>query len=68
MLTAIIRLDAEPALRSNVQRLIQEYVPEHGARLGSLVQQSDFPYNRSWTHDLLIGGRDVNLDIKGKLK
>jgi hypothetical protein len=36
-------------------------------QLSAIVDGSDFPFNRSYTKDLVIGGRDVNLDLHGEL-
>jgi hypothetical protein len=62
-----------PSLRENVRRLLQEYVPQNSEgtldmQLSAIVDAgSDFPFNRSFSKDLLIGGRDVNLDLHGEL-
>jgi len=61
-----------PSLRANVRRLLQEYVPQNSEtldmQLSAIVDGgSDFPFNRSYSRDLLIGGRDVNLDLHGEL-
>lgn len=62
---------AEPNLRSNIRRLLKEYMPQNDEtldmQLSALVDGSDFPFNRSYTKDLVIGGRDVNLDLHGEL-
>lgn len=61
----------EPNLRSNIRRLLKEYMPQNAEtldmQLSALVDGSDFPFNRSYTKDLVIGGRDVNLDLHGEL-
>jgi hypothetical protein len=61
----------EPSLRSNIRRLLKEYVSDNSAtldmQLSAIVDGSDFPFNRSYSKDLVIGGRDVNLDLHGEL-